>query len=350
MAPAASLASRAADEPMVGRPTNPDGLVLEAWAQGYMVGSLVIMTCITIANMRRGVLLHKLILIELIMGMFHGTFIFAHEPYYGWYLSSTAIFLNASWCLHNIIAWLKNKPFLSRKVSIFYITTVVIALGYWVLEIYANFAFFNNINRIFLKTRPWEALFRDPWWIFTTINLIYNIHTRYDLSVWHIVRISPRFGVLLASMLLSILFIIVDILAVTRVFNAHALPDGINPFWKLAFVFKCLTDTIVLDDFKTALDRLSKARKRQLSNGPDALEDGNVEGVDGWAHGWKGVGSDGSPKEGKARRMSPATQRVEDIKFADRDEEQDVVAPLSLEDALRLPRRLESGHSERRLI
>lgn len=81
MAPAASLASRAADEPMVGRPTNPDGLVLEAWAQGYMyvltfpkrcqtthalprVGSLVIMTCITIANMRRGVLLHKLILIE----------------------------------------------------------------------------------------------------------------------------------------------------------------------------------------------------------------------------------------------------------------------------------------------
>lgn len=29
-----------------------------------MVGSLIIMTCITVANMRRGVLLHKLILIE----------------------------------------------------------------------------------------------------------------------------------------------------------------------------------------------------------------------------------------------------------------------------------------------
>lgn len=32
--------------------------------KGYMVGSLIIMTCITIANMRKGVLLHKLILVE----------------------------------------------------------------------------------------------------------------------------------------------------------------------------------------------------------------------------------------------------------------------------------------------
>ena len=47
-----------------GKITDPDGLVLEAWAQGFMVGSLIIMACITIANMRRGVLLHKLILIE----------------------------------------------------------------------------------------------------------------------------------------------------------------------------------------------------------------------------------------------------------------------------------------------
>ena len=46
------------------KPTDPNGLVLEAWAEGYMIGSLIIMTCITIANMRRGVLLHKLILIE----------------------------------------------------------------------------------------------------------------------------------------------------------------------------------------------------------------------------------------------------------------------------------------------
>ena len=49
---------------LVTKPTNPDGLILEAWAQGYMVGSLIIMACITISNMRRGVLLHKLILLE----------------------------------------------------------------------------------------------------------------------------------------------------------------------------------------------------------------------------------------------------------------------------------------------
>lgn len=48
----------------IEKPTDPAGLVLEAWAQGYMVGSLIIMSCITLANMRRGVLLHKLILLE----------------------------------------------------------------------------------------------------------------------------------------------------------------------------------------------------------------------------------------------------------------------------------------------
>ena len=46
------------------KPTSSDGLVLEAWAQGYLVGSLVIMAAITVANMRRSVLLHKLILLE----------------------------------------------------------------------------------------------------------------------------------------------------------------------------------------------------------------------------------------------------------------------------------------------
>lgn len=46
------------------KPRSPNGLVLEAWAQGFLVGSLVIMSAITIANMRKGVLLHKLILLE----------------------------------------------------------------------------------------------------------------------------------------------------------------------------------------------------------------------------------------------------------------------------------------------
>lgn len=49
----------------VGRPDNhPDALILEGWAQGFMVGTLVFMAAITVANMRRRVLLHKLILAE----------------------------------------------------------------------------------------------------------------------------------------------------------------------------------------------------------------------------------------------------------------------------------------------
>lgn len=48
----------------VNKPHDALGLTLEAWAGGFMTGSLVIMACITVANMRRRVLLHKLILIE----------------------------------------------------------------------------------------------------------------------------------------------------------------------------------------------------------------------------------------------------------------------------------------------
>jgi hypothetical protein len=60
-------------------------------------------------------------------------------------------------------------------------------------------------------------------------------------------------------MAISIIFIIIDLLAVTPV-----LPIGyINPFWKFSFIFKCFTDTIVLDDFKTALDKLSRYKMEQ---------------------------------------------------------------------------------------
>lgn len=46
------------------KPVATGELTLEAWSQGFMVGALVIMCGITVANMRRGVLLHKLILVE----------------------------------------------------------------------------------------------------------------------------------------------------------------------------------------------------------------------------------------------------------------------------------------------
>ncbi|KAF7507089.1 hypothetical protein GJ744_010902 [Endocarpon pusillum] len=278
-----------------GRPTDPDGLVLEAWAQGFMVGALIIMSCITLANMRRGVLLHKLILIELIFGVWHGFFIFFHSPIYNWWLSVSAIFLNASWSLHNVIAWLKNKPFLSRRVSLIYIGTVILVQPYWVLEIYANFTYFHDINTVFLKTRPVEALFRDPWWIFTTISLFYNIKTRYDLSLPQIVRLSPRFAVMLGAMVLSICFLVVDICSVTGRL-ASSLPVGINPFWKLSFVFKCLTDCVVLDDFKTALDRLRAFKISRLGSfALDNAESGRVLSNDP-ANGWPGSQARSKPE------------------------------------------------------
>lgn len=32
--------------------------------------------------------------------------------------------------------------------------------------------------------------------------------------------------------------------------------DRINPYWKLTLIFKCLTDNILLDDFKTELRKI----------------------------------------------------------------------------------------------
>ena len=91
----------------------------------------------------------------------NGFFTFWDPPVWGWYLSSTAIPLIASWTLHNIIAWIKCKPFLGRKASIIYIGSVILVLPYWALELYANFAYFNGFNEtLFPKTRPLEAVCR----------------------------------------------------------------------------------------------------------------------------------------------------------------------------------------------
>jgi hypothetical protein len=49
---------------VIDKPTDPTGVTLESWAQGFLVGSLMVMAGVTFANMRRHVLLHKLILIE----------------------------------------------------------------------------------------------------------------------------------------------------------------------------------------------------------------------------------------------------------------------------------------------
>lgn len=250
-----------ANSPAGQKPTRPEQVTLEAWSQGFMVGALIIMAGITLANMRSGVLLHKLILIELALAIPNGFFAFFEPPAWGWFLSSTVVPLIASWSLHNVIAWMKSKPFLEPRGSRIYIGTILLVQPYWILEIYANFVYFNSANKnLFRYTRPFEAVCRDPWWIFTIANLLYNIRYRYELRLVDIIRASPRFGILLLAMALSVIFIIVDILSVTPVISLGV----INPFWKFAFIFKCLTDTIILDDFKTALDKLSRRRMSQI--------------------------------------------------------------------------------------
>lgn len=91
----------------------------------------------------------------------NGFFMFFKPPVWGWYLSSTVILLIISWNLHNVISWLKNKPFLSKRYNAIYIGTIVLVQPYWVLEIYANFTYFNPpYTRFFSSSRPLEALCR----------------------------------------------------------------------------------------------------------------------------------------------------------------------------------------------
>jgi len=88
----------------------------------------------------------------------------------------------------------------------------------------------------------------------------------------------------MGAMILSIAFIILDVCSVTDAFKS-ILPIGINPFWKLSFVFKCLTDSVVLDDFKTALDRLRAFRISRMgsfsvdNSGRHARGHGGLEGA-----------------------------------------------------------------------
>jgi len=98
------------------------------------------------------------------------------------------------------------------------------------------------------------------------VNLFWNIKRRYEFGYIQLIRASPRFGILLGAMVLSLLFIVLDILSVTHVTPTRGLPDGLNPFWELTYVFKCCTDAVVLDDFQTALDRLHEHQLGRLGS------------------------------------------------------------------------------------
>lgn len=98
---------------------------------------------------------------QLLLAVPNGFFTFFMPPFWGWYLSSTAVPLIISWNLHNVIGWLKNKPLLGPKGSYFYIGTIILVQPYWIFEIYANFCYFNTNNKTaFRYSRPFEAPLR----------------------------------------------------------------------------------------------------------------------------------------------------------------------------------------------
>ncbi|KAF2264671.1 hypothetical protein CC78DRAFT_463189 [Lojkania enalia] len=281
MAPRESLRALERRFPVPSTRTDPptrssltlEGGFLEAWAQGYNVGSLIILILIVFCNYRPGILLHKLILLELVLALWHGTFIFAQDPAYGWYLSTTATLLFISYQIHNIVSWLKIRPFLPKWGSRFFICSLLAVQPFWVAEAWSNFEYFNNLGSdANERMRPWEALVRDPWWIFTTWKLIDAIKKTYSFKLWALVRINSRFAVMLACMFFSIAFLLTDV-----VINALRVTkdSGINPYWRFALVFKCASDTIFLDDFKSVLDDIVA---RSLNNTCGMAHHGSYSG------------------------------------------------------------------------
>lgn len=202
-----------------------ESLVIESWSEGFVVGGLLLMSAITVSNMRRGVLLHKLILAEQLMAMTHGTFCFFDFKGYGWYLSSTAALLYFSYILHNFIAWLKISPFLHGKSTMFepgfvkwttriYLGSLVCTIPPILFQITNNFRFFNGYKGGFYQAvRPYEPLMRDPWWIFCSGILFYVISRSYGMGVVRIIQKSPRFGILFTSIILAQIFTSLDIAA-----------------------------------------------------------------------------------------------------------------------------------------
>lgn len=81
------------------------------------------------------------------------------------------------------------------------------------------------------------------------------------MGVIKIIQKSPRFGILFIAIILALIFTALDI--VSSIHSFIGSTDGINPFWKLSLVFKCLTDAILLDDFKTELKRLGVKRMKR---------------------------------------------------------------------------------------
>lgn len=154
---------------------------------------------------------------------------------YGWYLSSTAALLYCSYFTHNVVAWLKIKPFFtgshasfgpkaSKWITRVFLGTLTLTFPVLVFQIFNNFRYFNQINSLYEDVRPYESLLRDPWWIFTCLTFFHVIRKVYSLNAFKLIKKSPRFGILLAAMFLAIIFTIMDILSSTV--DGLSLTDG----------------------------------------------------------------------------------------------------------------------------
>src|SRR5437899_3307746 len=87
-----------------------------------------------------------------------------------------------------------------------------------------------------------RLLLRDPWWIFTTWKLIDAIRKTYGFKLLELIHISPRFGVLIACMIVSIIFMLTDII-VTALHVTH--DSGINPYWRVSIVHNLVSSYLV---------------------------------------------------------------------------------------------------------
>ena len=77
---------------------------------------------------------------------------------------------------------------------------------------------------------------------------------------------------MLACMILSIVFLLTDIAVSAAKVTASS---GINPYWRFALVFKCASDTIFLDDFKSVLDDIVA---RKFSSVGDSMRRSSIPG------------------------------------------------------------------------
>ena len=166
----------------------------------------------------------------MLLAVWHGTFIFLDDPIYGWYLSSTALLLFISYQIHNVVSYLKIRPFLPRWARWAFLTTLLCVQPFWIVEAWDNFEYFNNGDNLNTHTRPWEALGRDPWWIFTTVFLVYKIKVQYEFTAFTLLSTSMRFVVMILCMMLSIAFLLADVI-VTAASLMHT--EGINPYWRV---------------------------------------------------------------------------------------------------------------------